>query len=318
MEALRIIARFRSPMVLPEHPIALDGLLGDAVARLEDRVAGFGELVDLALPLQRSACGRYWLASVGHYTVAKHETGHIHKRAPIAEMMAFGGPKVRRMDTGTGPDKQHRIPMAKAHIHPTLGMRWWCVGERDRIEELLGLIDALGKKRGVGHGLVSEWLTDVVEPWEGFPVLRPDGCPMRNLPIDAMPSKKGARATFGQAPLQPPYWNHKHDVDVVMPPDVEWYGPERLPWYVTDHALERFVERYGRATGCRTRHEALTFIADDALASKPTERESDDGTREMVGRQPWRIRYVLGKPPEHVVELHGDAALPALVTVKSR
>ena len=31
-----------------------------------------------------------------------------------------------------------------------------------------------------------------------------------------------------------------------------------------------------------------------------------------------RIRYVLGKPPEHVVELHGDAALPALVTVKSR
>lgn len=98
-----------------------------------------------------------------------------------------------------------------------------------------------------------------------------------------------------------------------------WYGPEDSgPWYVTDHALERFVERHGKATGCRSLHEAMMFLADEALAAKPTSEPGSDGVVELVGRRPWRIRYVVGPPPVHIIERHGVGAKKALVTVKSR
>lgn len=220
MTPLQITAVMVSPVAAPGFPVALDGLLASAVCMTRNLVAGVGDREDIDVPVQRSPCGRFYLASMGHYLTIRAAQGFVHRRAPVTEYMQIGGPKIRSVDTGTGRNKSYRIPQAKALIDL---MRWWTIGEESAIRDLLRLVTHLGRRRSVGHGKIGRWEITPVDAWPGFPSLRPDGSPMRNLPLDV--PGIGPSASIGWGPLVYPYWDQSMAVEVAQPADVEWMGP---------------------------------------------------------------------------------------------
>lgn len=218
MTPLRITAQLVSPLAVPLFPIALDALLGATVAD-ERGLAGFDDTL-IEVPLAWSECRRLRLGSVGHYHASGSVMGYLHRRAPVEEYKLFGGPKIRTVNTGTGPNKSHRIPQPRALVER---MTWWAVGESDAVRRLLELVTHLGKRRAAGHGRVDAWTVEPCEPWPGFPCLRPDGTPMRSLPLDWPGIGPGASVGYG--PLLPPYWDARLNIECAMPDGVEWSGP---------------------------------------------------------------------------------------------
>jgi len=191
------------------HPIHLDALLAGAYAMREGMLVppmNEAELVPINLPLQRSECGRYWLASVGVYRKQSSEIRHWHRRAPWVEYARLGTSKIRRVDLTAKLDKSYRVPY-EVTIPVDGVIDWWCIGDRDEVMSLLKIIHYLGKKRGNGKGRVAEWFVEECDPWEdGFPVLR-DGLPLRNIP-----SESGALLR-----CEPPYWMHDGRVRCISP-----------------------------------------------------------------------------------------------------
>lgn len=220
MDPLQIIATVTSPLAVPLFPVALDGLLAAVICEREGLIAGVGEFQHVEVPIQRSACERYHLASVAHYRPLANLHGHVHKRAPVAEYMHLGSDKIRSVNTATGLNKSFRIPQPRALVDR---MRWWCIGDRSAIEPLLAMVTHIGKKRSAGHGRVARWEIEHATAWPGFPVLRPDGTPMRNLPPDT--EGLGPSTALGWGPLSYPYWDHTAATEVAQPPETAWLGP---------------------------------------------------------------------------------------------
>lgn len=220
-EALVINATLTSPMAVPLFPINLDGLLAAMVCAKQGLVAGVGEWQDVEIPVERSVCGRYHMASVGHWVSLGSVGGYTQKRAPVTEYIKYGDSKLRTVNTAAGPNKGCRIPQPKALLEQ---MRWWCIGEAEAIMDLLCLVTHLAKKRSVGHGAVGKWeVTQYTKPWDGFPVMRPDGTPMRNLPLDT--PGLGPETAAGVGPLTYPYWDQTRAIEVAQAPAVDWMGP---------------------------------------------------------------------------------------------
>ena len=220
MEPLRITAALTSPLAVQLFPLALDGLLAAMVCDKAGLIEGVGERVDVDVPLARSECGRFHLASVAHYIPLAYTLGHVHKRPAVTEMMHLGGPQIRTVTTATGPNKAFRIPQPRAHVDK---VRWWVVGDCEQVGELIRLVTNIGKKRSVGHGNVGSWTIESCETWPGFPVLRPDGTPMRNLPMEY--PGLGPEYSVGWGPLSYPYWEQTKMHEIAQPPNTEWMGP---------------------------------------------------------------------------------------------
>ena len=218
MEPLKITAELYGRVMLPrEGVIHLDALLMAAVARVEGRPPPLDEtqLEEIPIPVAKSACGSYYLASASVGAVRARELRWINKRFPIAEWQQLGGGKsAQRVQLSAGPSKSFRIP-AEAHRVEGDRLLWWCVGERAPIERLLSAITSVGRLRGHGEGEVRRWIVEPCEPWgEGFPVLSPEGAALRTLPLDT-PGLGAHVPRFGN--LAPPYWRRSTEEPVAAP-----------------------------------------------------------------------------------------------------
>lgn len=202
-EPLRVTAELDTAVAC-DRAIHLDALLAAAVA-LRDGMAPAahaGEMVDIEIPVERSACGRYHLASVGLSETETHELKYINRRFPIAEAQWLGDKKLRRIDLSAGPQKHFRIPLETRH--PREGrVLFYAVGDGAAIERLMALITHLGRRRAVGLGRVRMWYVELCAPWEGFPVLSAEGRALRNLPLDT-PGLRKVECGFER--LSYPYW----------------------------------------------------------------------------------------------------------------
>lgn len=214
MIPLRVEARLGRVIVNPSRRIALDALLAAAVAQRDQLPPPVDDLiVPIEIPVQRSACGRFHLASFSEQEVERREKGYIHKKSIVDKALVFGSKKITRIQTTAGPNKDYRIPIEKGHL---VGDRlvWWCIGDVDEIRALLATVHHLGKRRAVGYGRVLEWLVEPCEPWgDGFPVLR-DGRPLRPLPVDHE-GVSVRRVAMGA--LSYPYWQRERWEEVLVP-----------------------------------------------------------------------------------------------------
>jgi CRISPR type IV-associated protein Csf3 len=198
---LHIVAHVRGAiMATSAHPM-LDALLAAAVATRDGIPPD--PIVDIAIPIARSACGRVYLASQGVSREDEHSLRYLNKRFPLAEAQLMAGPKVKRVNMASGPSRSYRIPLDTCHVEGDK-IEWWCIGDEREVEALLmGWVGYLGKKRSVGLGRVMHWHVEECEPWDGFPVLR-DGHPMRPLPADWPGLVDGYEPAYRV--LSPPYW----------------------------------------------------------------------------------------------------------------
>lgn len=209
MTPLVITARLLEGFV-SSNPIHLDAVLAGAYAAREGMLLAPLTLADvkpITLPLQRSECDRYWLASVGVYQDKCSELRHWHWRAPFVEYARLGDPKkCKRVQLTTGENKSYRVPY-ELRVPVDGAIRWWAIGDREEVAGLLRLIHYLGKRRGSGKGRVAAWDVAECESWgEGFPV-RHEGVPLRNIPAE-----RGAMLR-----AEPPYWMREGRMPCVGP-----------------------------------------------------------------------------------------------------
>lgn len=214
MEPLRITARLDGAVAL-HHAIHFDALLMAAVALRDNLPPALtaDELQPIEIPVQRSECWRYYLASVGVCEAEAHELKYVNRRFPLEQVQWMGDRKIKTINLTAGPQKMFRIPLEIAHMRNDT-VQFFCVGERTAIERLLLLVTHLGKRRAVGLGRVVRWVVEPCEPWPGFPVLSADGEPMRNLPEDT-PGVTLADVRWDR--LEPPYWLTHGRVRCVAP-----------------------------------------------------------------------------------------------------
>lgn len=218
MECLRVTATLAGGVVIPEAPIALDALLAWAACARDGvpPATTNAEIVPVEIPVQRSECGRVYLASCARYEVELRDKRYKNKRAPIEEFKHLGDAKIKTVKISAGANKSYRIPREVLFLVDDV-ITWWCVGDAEAIRSLLALVHFVGKDRSVGNGKVIAWdVTPEASPWPGFPVVA-EGEPLRNLPLD-WPGIGGEFSGYGV--LTPPYWDHSREELCLLPPRI--------------------------------------------------------------------------------------------------
>lgn len=199
-------------------PVHLDALLMSVVARRtlppHRTPHAAVELESLDIPIARSDCGRYYLASALVREPAEHEVMHVTRRHPVYVALRFGTGN-GTIDEGAGRHKAYRFPVERHHARGGL-LTWYCIGEREPILDLLSEVTHIGRKRHRGEGMLTlrgeRWTVEECATWPGFPVLGPAGEALRNLPLDT-PGLASFR--HAEAPLEPPYWLPSHELVAV-------------------------------------------------------------------------------------------------------
>lgn len=210
MTPLCITARLLEGLVV-RHPIHLDSLLDGAYCARDGILLAPARLDDVQvhpLPLQRSACGRFWLCSVGEYVPVEQELRFKNRRAPWVEYARLGNAKITRVQINFGANKSYRVPY-EFTIPDNGVMRWWARGERDEVLSLLHIVHYLGKYRNAGKGKIANWDVEPCESWDGFPVWR-DGSPLRNMPV-------ASGAVGALLRCDSPYWMREGRVPCLAP-----------------------------------------------------------------------------------------------------
>jgi len=220
VEPLAITATLWGRIILPvEGYVHLDALLAWAVCHVEGRPPALDEeqLAPVEIPVARSACDRYYLASASVSVVRERELRWKNKRFPVEWWQTLGGGKsARRVQTSAGPSKGFRVPVEAQHLEGDR-LTWWCVGDRPEVERLLSVVTHVGRHRGCGEGEVRGWGVEPCEPWgSGFPVVDAEGQPLRHLPADEELVTGEHLMRIGV--LEPPYWTASAEEPIVAPP----------------------------------------------------------------------------------------------------
>lgn len=218
---LAIQCKLTAPMFAPDRRIALDGLLAAAVARRMQLppASSAHECAPIEIPVKRSPCGRFHMASNAQFDIDKRAHSFTNKRFPTKEAQSIGCPKtVRRVLETTGASKGCRIPRELLHIKDDIVV-WYCLGSHNEIRHLLTDVTSLGKRRAVGLGAIvpGSWLVESCDQWDGFPVLL-NGQPLRPLPL-YWPGLTTYEPGF--ANMTYPYWDRSKENECAMQP-TEW------------------------------------------------------------------------------------------------
>lgn len=159
---LKIRWRFARPMVARQHEIHLDALL----ARARVIEAGEDWSVQHDLPLERASHGDAWCFKASALVFEPLEAvrlTHMSRRTDMHRISLdgeSGGPlnlRQAQINMGSGPLKgfswfQHTQWVNQAHA--------WCVGDRERVTELLARITSIGKLGRNSFGLINDFKVD--------------------------------------------------------------------------------------------------------------------------------------------------------------
>lgn len=191
MTPLIITAKLSGQIMSPES-CHLDGLLAYALAQAhglppvhvsDDRDRDLSFLIAKVAEVLKHDERALFLCSNPRFEVEQYERRHVNRRFPTDRAAVLGAESVRRVELSTGLSKSFRIPTRACFLRGD-GVRWFAVGDKAKIEQLLGAITHLGKKRAVGLGEVEAWSVTECEGWDHFPLLDKEGRPMRAVPLD--------------------------------------------------------------------------------------------------------------------------------------
>lgn len=195
---LRITADIEGRIALPSGPMALDSLLAAMVARrigLPPLMLPT-EALPIEIPIERAPGGAFHLASFSVGSFERFGVKWVNRRFPIAEAQTLGSAKIRTISIKAGPCKSYRIPLPAGHLTDDT-LTWWAVGDAGEVRSLLSLCSYLGKRRATGLGRTVRWTVEECPEWpSGFPLMTPEGDPLRTLPADWPGVRVGAEQAF--------------------------------------------------------------------------------------------------------------------------
>ena len=209
---LQIDVHLASPVILYQ-PLALDGLLAAQVVQQATRGRGLPatpEPYDIPLPLELlwrcpETLAPLWNATQ-FFPLEKNVqcAAFWHKRGYRPEMLQLArSGKPHNANFQNGRHKEYRIPLPKQSC---LKWRAYCVGDVAEIEDLLGGLHSVGKKRTQGFGRVLKWQIAAVKAFDYVQ----DGRLIKAFPV-AYPETSvlsgGAAFSRYETAWTPPYWN---------------------------------------------------------------------------------------------------------------
>lgn len=219
-EPMVVIAELEGDIIVPRTTPALDGLLAYAIAQehgLPPLDAQGDNPPSIEVPLARSKCGRYHMASFGVASTSKADLQHIHRKWPIEVSQALSHEKTKSVDIATGRNKGYRLPIERVHLEGDR-MWWFAIGHIPEVRNLLSWVTRLGKKRAMGAGKVGAWHVAPCEAWGlTFPIMSPAGEALRPLPTDTRLLADERREGFGV--LTYPYHQQAREEWLALPVD---------------------------------------------------------------------------------------------------
>lgn len=164
----------------------------------------------IGLPLRQLPGNRY-AASKGVYTEIAQTVEHINKRPNF-----FNADKMDKLDMekgiisdSVGLYRAYRIPNVIRSVKDGL-ITFWAMGNRDKVQKLLDIMPAIGKKYAAGYGLVDHWTVEDCE--EDYSLWHPEYGLMRPVEVD---SEEASSLDLTGYPvmkygIKPPYWKDKN------------------------------------------------------------------------------------------------------------
>lgn len=172
MQPLHIEWKLERPMVVPKFPVHLDALL--ARARVEEAFTAQEEnpyLSQTYLPLE--SAGQVWKASMLTFEYLSEPMMVQFIRKFDLEALSLGkdseyfGSNIGMFSSGTGKYKAFDLRMQVQWVNKAQA---WCIGDRDRIIELLSTIPCISKKSCNSYGKVKSFTVteaeEAIERWK--------------------------------------------------------------------------------------------------------------------------------------------------------
>lgn len=209
MQALRIDWKLQRPMVCRTHEIHLDSLL--AWARVQEAGGDWTARHDLPLEVERHGEDWCFKASIVVFNnLEPVRLMHMVRRTDPTQIALDGNGgglllKMATIDTGSRHLKGYSWHQATQMCDTATA---WCVGDLDRVTELLGRVQSLGKLSRNSFGLIREFSVAPAEPQEA------ERWMIRALPAgfeggSVVQNARAAGVEFAlmQGRHQPPYWS---------------------------------------------------------------------------------------------------------------
>ena len=217
MEPLRITFDMGTPVIVPDTPIHLDGLL--SWARVDEGTAGDEGAepwsVQHDLPLEKFFTSSAWCFKASWLTftwAGEPRAFHLSRRSdPVEFANAYVsgvlGKRKPSWNAASGPTKGYSI-LGQERL--AVRAEAFAVGDADRISVLLSRVICLGKHHRLGKGLIRSFRVESVFH---------DACPWhrRHLPDDTEIAREGTVRAPGA--LSAPYWEKLCQTIVRIPID---------------------------------------------------------------------------------------------------
>jgi len=197
--------------VIISHALTLDGLLAAAIFQRTQNV----EAAHSTIPLSKAHgvwCGSAALIEGPAPARAVSIIQALRAELDLSPSIVSPGSKgYSRIEQARGPYR-NKMSSYTALDTPAL----WFSGHGDvaAIRDLLRDIPAVGAKRGVGYGEVSEVSIDEAECAQAGHMLS-DGSPARPIPVEAWRSIGGQDAMTSLEAWEPPYWRGERGICAI-------------------------------------------------------------------------------------------------------
>lgn len=156
----------------------------------------------------------YWAVSSPHYIENHQQTSKFRKRWDYQEHHLDWGKKRAKVNGSEGHFKAYDLPRYDREMQ---SIHWFCVGDANKISELILNVTHLGKKRSQGCGQVHKWEVLPFEYdwhlWRGDSLARP-------MPVNMIEPPQSINMM--QWGWRPPIWLAANKSMCFMPTDNVW------------------------------------------------------------------------------------------------
>lgn len=179
-------------------PQVLDGIYDDKLIAEKQKYIG--------LPLKQLENNR-WSASKAVYEEIEKRVEHFNKRPDFfaSDKIDYLNQDKGIIDEKTGLYRAYRNPQLIRTVKDGI-IKFYAIGHKKEVQELLDLMVGVGKKTAMGFGFVSKW--DVIEIENDYTTEHPVYGLMR--PIEVEKAEKEYDCPVMMFGVKPPYWKNKN------------------------------------------------------------------------------------------------------------
>lgn len=171
----------------------------------------------IPIPLGRRQLGKWNVPQCSSPILSEVQAetvGYVNRKFPTEYGFMLATKQQTKVSVADGEFRSYHLPRRERLV---THVRWFAVGNANRMRQLLKAVVAIGKETNIGYGRVGEWTVERIDDDFSWFADSPDGkVLMRPLPvIKGLPEITGARKAL--ASCVSPYWLPSNFTEVWLP-----------------------------------------------------------------------------------------------------